>query len=118
MVMEIKALIQFAIDILGSEQKLADACGVSQPAINALKRRGSVSARIAHRIDAVTNGLVPKHLLCPDVFAPPAFVGNGGPVAHSDFISSSSGLVAGPENTTNESTNVAHLCTETVHGRR
>lgn len=64
--------VQRAIVIAGSERKLAEAACVSQPAINKAKRVGRVSAKLAKKIDEVTNGQVPRWELCPDVFDAPA----------------------------------------------
>jgi len=102
--MTIADLIQKAIGIVGSEAKLAAACGVSQPAINGAKKAGRVSARIARRIDEATKGAVPKHALCPDVFDAPV---HGGALA-DPVMPSPSCAVAGQEGSTDGTQDVAN----------
>ena len=65
-------LIESAIKLAGSEAKLAAAAGCSQNAIWAAKRAGRVSAELAIKIDAATDGEIPKWKLRPDLWpAPP-----------------------------------------------
>jgi DNA-binding transcriptional regulator YdaS (Cro superfamily) len=56
-----------AITLTGSQQKLAAACGVSQPSISKAKRQGRVSAELALAIHRATAGTVPACLLRPDL---------------------------------------------------
>jgi len=77
-----RALIERAIALTGSEQKLAAACGVTQPAIWKAKTLGRPSARLALAIHRVTGGDVPASALRPDLWASPDHVpasGHGAP---------------------------------------
>lgn len=62
--------LEQAIDILGSQQKLADSVGVSQPTvwhwINAGNKR--VPAEYCLGIEEATGGKVTKEMLRPDIF--------------------------------------------------
>ena len=64
-----------AVEIIGSQKKLAEAAGCEQQTISKLlnKQRG-ISAEMAVAIDRATSGAVPKHSLRPDLFDPPAEV--------------------------------------------
>lgn len=68
-----KELVEQAVALLGSQHKLAAACGVGQQAISAIVRgrTKSISADMAVRIDRATEGRIPKHKLSPAVFDPP-----------------------------------------------
>lgn len=57
-----------AIKIAGSEAKLAEAVGCSQPAINKAKRRGKTSAALAIAIETAVGGQVTRAELCPEIF--------------------------------------------------
>lgn len=60
--------IKKAIDILGSQQKLADACEVKQPSVWAwLHGKKKVSPENAKRIEVATGGGVPAHQVRPDL---------------------------------------------------
>ncbi|MEK2333644.1 helix-turn-helix domain-containing protein [Salmonella enterica] len=62
--------VKAAIDSVGSQQKLADACGVKQPSVWAwLHGKKRVSAENAKRIEMATNGSVPAYLIRPDLSA-------------------------------------------------
>jgi DNA-binding transcriptional regulator YdaS (Cro superfamily) len=65
-----------AIEIVGSQAKLADAVGVRQQTISKLLlgQRNKVSAEIAVGIHDATAGKVPKWRLRPDLFEAPAEV--------------------------------------------
>jgi DNA-binding transcriptional regulator YdaS (Cro superfamily) len=66
-------LIWQAIQIAGSQKRLANECGCSQQLISSLATgERAVKAELAHKIDSATNGRVPKHKLRPDIFDPPA----------------------------------------------
>jgi DNA-binding transcriptional regulator YdaS (Cro superfamily) len=65
-------LVERAIDLLGSEAKLAVACGVSQQAIWKAKRAGRVSAPLAVAIEKATSQKVPRWRLRPDLWDRPA----------------------------------------------
>ena len=71
--MEISGLtpLERAIRIAGSEAKLAAMIGVTQPAVNSAKRRGSVSAQMALTIDRELAPRVTKEELRPDLFPQP-----------------------------------------------
>lgn len=62
--------VKRAIEIAGSEAKLARLIGVSQPSINAAKHKGAASARMAVAIERALNGSVTCAELCPEVFSP------------------------------------------------
>lgn len=66
-------LIRAAIDIRGSQAKLADAIGVSQQTISKLLlgQREKISGEIAVGIHQATDGKVPKWALRPDLFEAP-----------------------------------------------
>lgn len=57
-----------AIALAGSEAKLGAACGVSQNAIWAAKKRGRVSAELAVAIERALRGQVTKAELRPDLW--------------------------------------------------
>ncbi|ELS7774915.1 helix-turn-helix domain-containing protein [Escherichia coli] len=62
--------IELAIALMGSQQKLAAACGVKQPSVWAwLHGKKRVSAENAKRIEMATNGGVPAYLIRPDLSA-------------------------------------------------
>jgi DNA-binding transcriptional regulator YdaS (Cro superfamily) len=67
----IRQAITRAVAILGSEVKLAAACGVSQPAISKAKLRGRISPRLALAVDQATNGRVSAADLRPDLWRGP-----------------------------------------------
>lgn len=60
-----KAPIRRAIELLGSEDKLAVAAGYSQRAIHYAAATGHVSPQMAYRIHAATRGRVKYVDLCP-----------------------------------------------------
>ena len=47
-----------AVEILGSQNKLAEACGVSQPSVIKWLNGGGISAVLAKRIEDATQGKV------------------------------------------------------------
>ena len=60
--------INAAIEIVGSQQKLAEACGVKQPSVWAwLHGKKKVSAENAKRIELATEGNVPAYQIRPDL---------------------------------------------------
>ncbi|ORM78320.1 MULTISPECIES: transcriptional regulator [Pantoea] len=60
--------IKRAIDIVGSQQKLADACLVKQPSVWAwLHGKKKVSAENAKRIEKATDGKIPAYQVRPDL---------------------------------------------------
>ncbi|MDD9221542.1 transcriptional regulator [Enterobacter kobei] len=60
--------ISEAIALVGSQQKLAEACGVKQPTVWAwLHDETKVSAINAARIEKATNGKVPAYKIRPDL---------------------------------------------------
>lgn len=64
----VDACISKAIKIVGSQQKLATACGVKQPSVWAwLHGKKKVSAENAKRIEIATAGNVPAYLIRPDL---------------------------------------------------
>lgn len=66
--MDATASIERAIDLAGSEAKLAAKVGCSQVAINKAKHRGSVSAEMALSIERATGGVVTASELRPDLW--------------------------------------------------
>jgi DNA-binding transcriptional regulator YdaS (Cro superfamily) len=66
--------IRRAVAILGSEVKLAAACGVTQPAISKAKHKGRISVRLALRMHQATNGEVSASELRPDLWDIPEHV--------------------------------------------
>ena len=62
--------IHTAIELAGSECKLAKLAGVSQPSINQAKKAGRVSASLALKIESGLRGAVSKEQLCPEIFSP------------------------------------------------
>lgn len=64
----VNVAIKAAIDIVGSQQKLAEACKVKQPSVWAwLHGKKKVSAENAIRIERATNGRVPAYEIRPDL---------------------------------------------------
>jgi DNA-binding transcriptional regulator YdaS (Cro superfamily) len=63
----IRALLETAIGLLGSQAKLADACGVTQASIWQAKEAGRVSAELALMIERATAGEVAARRLRPDL---------------------------------------------------
>lgn len=68
---EVRALIEKAISIKGSEAKLGDACGTTQATIWRSKQRGAVSAELAKAIHDATGGAVACWELRPDLWQSP-----------------------------------------------
>lgn len=62
-----RELIETAISQLGSQAKLAEACGVKQQSIWQAKDSGRVSAELALLIEAATSGSVTAKALRPDL---------------------------------------------------
>jgi DNA-binding transcriptional regulator YdaS (Cro superfamily) len=69
---DVRNIIEQAIALAGSEAKLGEACGVSQNAIWAAKRRGRVSAELAVALESATGGLIERWRLRPDLWEQPA----------------------------------------------
>jgi DNA-binding transcriptional regulator YdaS (Cro superfamily) len=63
--------VKEAISILRTEAALAEACGVTQPSINAAKQRGRPSAELAVKIEMATGGAVPRWKSRPDLWERP-----------------------------------------------
>lgn len=63
----VKELIEKAIGILGSQAKLADACGVRQPSIWQAKSTERCSAELAMAIEKATGGQVTAAEIRPDL---------------------------------------------------
>jgi DNA-binding transcriptional regulator YdaS (Cro superfamily) len=65
--------VQHAVELAGSQKKLAEALGCSQQAISKLLNEAtSISAEMAIRIDRATGGKVAAHTLRPDLFLAPS----------------------------------------------
>lgn len=70
-VMGTHALIERAIQIAGSEGKLASATGLSQPLINKAKKNGRAGPRLALAIHEFTKGEISASALRPDLWSTP-----------------------------------------------
>lgn len=60
-------IIQRAIDIAGSQKKLADLCGVAQPTVWRWLHGGGIDARYVMKIVSATNGRVKPADIRPDL---------------------------------------------------
>lgn len=60
-------VIQRALDIVGSQKRLADICGVSQPAVHKWLNGGSVSPEKVTAIVNATGGEIKAHEIRPDL---------------------------------------------------
>lgn len=60
-------IIQKAIDIAGSQQKLADLCGVTQPTVWRWLHGGGIDARYVMKIVSATNGKIKAAEIRPDL---------------------------------------------------
>lgn len=66
-------LIERAIELAGgSEAKLANETGLSQPLINKARRTGRAGPRLALAIHEFTKGKISASALRPDLWAPPS----------------------------------------------
>lgn len=66
-------LIERAIKLAGgSEAKLANETGLSQPLINKARRTGRAGPKLALAIHEFTKGEIPASALRPDLWAPPS----------------------------------------------
>lgn len=64
--------VRRAVELAGSQEKLANGAGVSQQHISYLLNSASqISAESAVGIERATNGAVPRHVLRPDIFQAP-----------------------------------------------
>ncbi len=64
----VNEVIDCAIKIAGSQKKLADACGVSQPTVWAwLHGEKKPSAENAKRIELATDEVIPAYRIRPDL---------------------------------------------------
>jgi DNA-binding transcriptional regulator YdaS (Cro superfamily) len=64
-----RPIIERAIDIVGSQQKLAEAIGLSQQGVSyLLKQAPRVTAEVAVAIERATNGEIRREMLRPDIF--------------------------------------------------
>ncbi|MEL0553501.1 MULTISPECIES: helix-turn-helix domain-containing protein [Raoultella] len=59
--------IQKAIDIAGSQKKLADLCGVAQPTVWRWLHGGGIEARYVMKIVSATDGKVKAAEIRPDL---------------------------------------------------
>lgn len=60
-------IIQRAIDITGSQKKLADLCGVAQPTVWRWLHGGGIDARYVMKIVSATNGQIQASEIRPDL---------------------------------------------------
>lgn len=60
-------VIQKAIGIVGSQEKLAAICGVTQPAVHKWLNGGKVAPERVSAIVEATNGVIKAHELRPDL---------------------------------------------------
>lgn len=65
---EAESLFRKAIEIAGSETRLAKAIGFSQNAVWTARKKGKPSAEMAVAIDKFTQGQVSKQQLRPDLW--------------------------------------------------
>lgn len=63
---DIRALLERAIEIAGSQTKLAELCGVKQQSIWGAKEIGRCSFELANRIELALQGQVRARDLCPE----------------------------------------------------
>jgi DNA-binding transcriptional regulator YdaS (Cro superfamily) len=74
--MKFREHIRRAIDLTGSQVKLADGMGCSQQYISwLLNEAHQVSAEMALKFEQATGGKVSRHDLRPDLFGAPAKTG-------------------------------------------
>jgi DNA-binding transcriptional regulator YdaS (Cro superfamily) len=66
--------VERAIQICGSEARLAWLVGYTQSAITHARNRGNISAELAVSIEAVTDGRVKRIWMRPDIFSEKATV--------------------------------------------
>lgn len=62
-----KSLLEQAIEICGSQAKLAEACGIKQSSIWQAKETGRCSARLAMAVERATGGKITAVELRPDL---------------------------------------------------
>ncbi|KAB0573401.1 YdaS family helix-turn-helix protein [Brucella pituitosa] len=68
-----KDLVSKAVELKGSQAKLAEEMGCSQQQVSyLLKYATSISAEMALAIDKATKGAVPRYALRPDIYGQPA----------------------------------------------
>ena len=60
-------IIQRAIDIAGSQKKLADRCGVAQPTVWRWLHGGGIDARYVMKIVSATEGQIKAAEIRPDL---------------------------------------------------
>lgn len=65
-----RVALEKAIGLAGSEEKLGELIGYSQPAVNKAKKRGRASAEMAAKIDAALAPQITKSDLRPDLWPP------------------------------------------------
>lgn len=66
-----KVLLRKAVEIAGSQAKLAEALGISQQGVSFLMNKADrVSAEIAVKIEQFTDGQILRSELRPDIFGP------------------------------------------------
>lgn len=61
------AIIQHAVDIAGSQQKLANLCGVKQPTVWRWLHGGGIDAKYVIAISKATNGRIKPYEIRPDL---------------------------------------------------
>ncbi|WP_416358195.1 YdaS family helix-turn-helix protein [Aureimonas phyllosphaerae] len=67
-----RPLVQEAVRLAGSQQKLADAAGCSQQQISYLLHQADrISAEMAVSLEKATDGQISRNHFRPDVFGPP-----------------------------------------------
>lgn len=70
--MTFKDYVARAVEMKGSQQKLAEAIGCSQQQISYLLNEADrISVEMAVKIEAATAGDVPRYVLRPDIFPAP-----------------------------------------------
>lgn len=64
----VREALEKAIEVVGSEKALGEACNVTQAAISMAKFRGNVSAKLAIAIETATGGAVSRSWMRPDLW--------------------------------------------------
>lgn len=68
--MGLKEHVRRAVDLHGSQAKLAERIGCSQQQISYLMKARRITADMALKLHEATDGAVSKHTLRPDIFGP------------------------------------------------
>lgn len=83
---QVRKALEKAIEVVGSEKALGEACNVTQAAISMAKFRGNVSAKLAIAIESATGGEIPRWQLRPDLWDAPRHFPTPGGAAESEAL--------------------------------